>query len=427
MNTFGRARPVQVPLQHSNHNVVVIGGGPAGLMAAETLAAGGAHVTIYERMPRVARKLLLAGRGGLNLTHSEPLEKFLARYRDAAPRLRAAIEAFPPDMLRAWAEALGQETFVGTSGRVFPRAMKTSPLLRAWMQRLADLGVTFKLGHRWIGWDSDDKLMFETAEGPVAVESACMVLALGGASWTRLGSDASWVAPLQDTGIAVAPLEPSNSGVRVPWSEVFHARFTGAPLKRIALTVGGETSRGEAMITVDGLEGGAIYALSAPIRNELHANGAAMLTVDLRPDENAEALLQRLLGKGRGKQSFATYLRKALSLDPPAVGLLQEAAHAADIRLTASSPYAIAALVKAIPVRVTALAPIDRAISTAGGISFDAIDASFMLRARPGTFVAGEMLDWDAPTGGYLLQASFATGRAAALGALAYLAQHPSN
>jgi uncharacterized flavoprotein (TIGR03862 family) len=396
-------------------------------MAAETLAAGGAHVTIYERMPRVARKLLLAGRGGLNLTHSEPLEKFLARYRDATPRLRAAIEAFPPDRLRAWAEALGQETFVGTSGRVFPRVMKTSPLLRAWMQRLADLGVTFKLGHRWLGWDADGKLLFETAEDRIAVESTCTVLALGGASWPRLGSDASWVTPLQQAGIAFAPLEPSNCGVRVAWSGVFRARFAGSPLKRVSLSVGGETSRGEAMITADGLEGGAVYALSAPIRNELHANGAAVLIIDLRPDESTEALLQRLLGKGRGKQSFATYLRKALSLDPPAVGFLQEAAHAAGMQLSAASPDAVAALVKAIPVRATALAPIDRAISTAGGVSFDAVDQSFMLRARPGTFVAGEMLDWDAPTGGYLLQACFATGRAAALGALAYIAQHSSN
>lgn len=413
-------------MQHFTHNVAVIGGGPAGLMAAETLAAGGAHVTIYERMPRVARKLLLAGRGGLNLTHSEPLEDFLARYRDAAPRLRAAIEAFPPDMLRAWAEALGQETFVGTSGRVFPRAMKTSPLLRAWMQRLAALGVTFKLGHCWLGWDSADKLLFETTEGRIAIESACTVLALGGASWPRLGSDASWVAPLQEAGIALAPLEPSNCGVRVAWSEVFRGRFAGLPLKRIALTVGGETSRGEAMITTDGLEGGAVYALSAPIRNELHAKGAAVLSIDLRSDESSEALLQRLLGKGRGKQSFATYLRKALSLDPPAVGLLQEAAHAAGMQLATSSPDTVATLVKAIPVHVSGLAPIDRAISTAGGVSFDAVDQLFMLRARPGTFVAGEMLDWDAPTGGYLLQACFATGRAAAQGALAYLVQHSS-
>lgn len=390
-------------------------------MAAETLASGGIPVTVYERMPRVARKLLLAGRGGLNLTHSEPLESFLVRYREAAPHLRAPIKAFPPAALRAWCEALGQETFVGTSGRVFPRTMKTSPLLRAWMQRLANLGVEFKLAHRWLGWDADGRLMFETPEGWSAVEAACTVLALGGASWPRLGSDGNWATPLENAGVRIAPFAPANCGVRVAWSDVFRDRFAGTPLKRIGLTLGGETVRGEAMLTADGLEGGAVYALSAPVRSEIQANGGATLLVDLRPGESTDALLQRLLGKPRGKQSFATYLRKALSLDPSAIGLLQEAAHAAGMQLGGSSPDAVAALVKAIPVRITGLAPIDRAISTAGGVSFDDIDASFMLRAHPGTFVAGEMIAWEAPTGGYLLQACFATGRAAAEGALAFL------
>lgn len=390
-------------------------------MAAETLATAGVPVTVYERMPRLARKLLLAGRGGLNLTHSEPLEDLLARYREAAPRLRAVMEAFAPAALRAWCEGLGQETFVGTSGRVFPRAMKTSPLLRAWMQRLAGLGVEIRLGHRWRGWDADDRLLFETAEGERAVDATCTILALGGASWPRLGSDGSWVRPLEEAGVRVAPLAPANCGIRIAWSDVFRTRFAGTPLKRIAVTLGAETARGEAMITAEGLEGGAVYALSAPIRREIAAHGAAELTIDLRPDEPAAALAARL-AKPRGKQSLSTYLRKVLSLDATAIGLVQEAAHAAGTPLAAMSPDAIAGLVKAVPVRAIGLAPIDRAISTAGGVAFDEIDASFMLRTRPGTFVAGEMLDWDAPTGGYLLQACFATGRAAGQGALAYLA-----
>lgn len=392
-------------------------------MAAETLASNGIKVTVYERMPRVARKLLLAGRGGLNLTHSEPLETFLTRYRDAAPRLSSAIRSFPPDMLRAWSEALGQETFVGSSGRVFPRAMKTSPLLRAWLERLTNLGVTFKLSHRWRGWDNEKRLLFDTPDGEIAVEASSTVLALGGGSWPRLGSDASWVAPLEGEGISVSPLAASNAGVIVRWSEIFATRFAGSPLKRIAFTLGSETARGEALITTAGLEGGAVYALASPIRNALHANGEAVLVLDLRPDETTEALLQKLLAKQRGKQSFATYLRKTLNLDPAAVGLLQEAAHAEGLHLSALSPDAIAARIKSIPVRITGLASMNRAISTAGGVAFDELDDAFMLRKRPGTFVAGEMLDWDAPTGGYLLQASFATGRAAALGALAYLAQ----
>ena len=407
------------------YRVAVVGAGPAGLMAAETLAKAGVTVTVYERMPRVARKLLLAGRGGLNLTHSEPLAVFLTRYREAAPRLSPAIKAFPPESLRAWAEELGQETFVGTSGRVFPRAMKTSPLLRAWLQRLTGLGVTFKFGHRWIGWDTQGRLQFETTEGAHAVEAQGAVLALGGASWPRLGSDGGWTAPVEAAGVKVTPLAPANCGVQVAWSEIMRTRFAGHPLKRIAVTLGGEASatetvRGEAMIAAEGLEGGAIYALSAPIRNAIASKGDATLTIDLRPNVSADELAARLQ-KPRGKQSLATYLRKSLALDAAAIGLLQEATYAAGTPLAAMAPEAVARLIKSIPLRVTGLAPIDRAISTAGGISFDDIDETFMLRARPGMFVAGEMLDWDAPTGGYLLQACFATGRAAAEGLQSHL------
>jgi uncharacterized flavoprotein (TIGR03862 family) len=408
-------------VQESPQRAAVVGAGPAGLMAAETLAAAGIPVTVYERMPRAARKLLLAGRGGLNLTHSEPLAAFLGRYREAAPHLASAIEAFPPAALRAWAEGLGQETFVGSSGRVFPRTMKTSPLLRAWLARLAGLGVTFAFRHSWTGWDAAGGLRFDTAEGERAVAPLCTVLALGGASWPHLGSDGSWATPLAEDGIRVAPLVPANAGVRITWSEVFRTRFQGAPLKRVALTVAAETARGEAMITAQGLEGGAVYALSAPIRHALAAGALVRILIDLRPDASEDELAARL-ATPRGKQSLATFLRKTLSLDPAAIGLLQEAAHADGPPLGARTPQDIARLVKAVPVTATDVSPIARAISTAGGVMFDAVDAGLMLRTRPGTFVAGEMLDWEAPTGGYLLQACFATGRAAALGALAYLA-----
>ncbi len=389
-------------------------------MAAETLARAGVQVTVYERMPRVGRKLLLAGRGGLNLTHSEPLEDFLSRYRAAAPNLRTAIEAFPPSALRAWCEDLGQETFIGTSGRVFPRVMKTSPLLRAWLQRLDTLGVAFKLRHRWVGWDGDGRLLFETPDGKVCADPDSTILALGGASWPHLGADGSWTSALEGDA-RIAPLVPANGGIRIAWSDVIRTRFAGAPLKRIAIAVGNDIARGEAMITADGLEGGAIYALSAPIRNEIAAHGVATLKIDLRPGETHESLVKRL-EKPRGKQSLATFLRKALNLDPPAIGVLQEAAHAEGKPLNRRSAEETARLIKAIPLHAIGTAPIDRAISTAGGITFDSLDETFMLRARPGTFVAGEMVDWEAPTGGYLLQACFATGRAAAHGALAYLA-----
>jgi uncharacterized flavoprotein (TIGR03862 family) len=406
---------------HQSQRAAVVGAGPAGLIAAETLARAGVAVTVYERMPRAARKLLLAGRGGLNLTHSEPLETFLTRYREAAPRLAVAIEAFPPAALRAWCEGLGQETFVGTSGRVFPRAMKTSPLLRAWLKRLADLGVAFQFGHRWSGWDEEGHLRFETPDGPRTIAADCTVLALGGASWPRLGSDGTWRAAVTATGATVTPFVAANSGVRIAWSEVMRTRFAGAPLKRIALSAGGETARGEAIIAADGLEGGAVYALSRPIRDEIVANGEARLEIDLRPDASVADLTQRLQ-KPRGKQSLATWLRKALALDPAAIGLLQEAAHASGAPLASMVPDAVAQAIKAVPLRATGLAPIERAISTAGGLAFADVDEGFMLRTRPGTFVAGEMLDWEAPTGGYLLQACFATGRAAAQGALSYLA-----
>jgi uncharacterized flavoprotein (TIGR03862 family) len=402
-------------------HVAVVGAGPAGLMAAEVLSRGGATVAVYERMPSAGRKFLMAGRGGLNLTHSEPLESFLGRYGDMAPALRAAIESFPPSAVRGWAEALGQETFVGSSGRVFPRSMKASPLLRAWLRRLDAAGVRFALRHRWTGWDGSH-LAFKAPGGAVSIESAATVLALGGASWPRLGSDGGWVAPLAAAGVTVAPLVPANCGFVANWSEHFRTRFAGQPLKRLALSFGDHVVRGEAIITATGLEGGGIYALSAPLRDAITASGEAILMIALRPDVKLDEL-ERRLASPRGKQSLATFLRKALSLSPAEIGLLQEVAIATGTPLSALTPQALALRVNAIPIRLVSTAPIARAISTAGGISFDELDTRFMLRRCPGVFVAGEMLDWDAPTGGYLLQASFATGAAAGQGALDWLSR----
>lgn len=376
--------------------VAVIGAGPAGLMAAETLASAGRQVVVFDQMAAPARKFLLAGRGGLNLTHSEPLETFLTRYGAAAERLRPAIEAFPPAALIAWAEGLGQEVFTGSSGRVFPRAMKASPLLRAWLARLEGLGVTLRRRHRWMGWDDAGRLRFATPEGEVSFAPRATILALGGASWPRLGSDGAWAALLPD----VAPFRPANMGFHVAWSPHFAERFQGTPLKRVALSFGGETRRGEAMITRDGIEGGLIYAFSSALREALARDGFADATLDLRPD------LARISLSG-GAMSLSNQLRKQAGLAPVAVGLVQEA-------LRAGVARPVPELVKALPLRLTGTQGLERAISSAGGLRWAALDGDFMLRARPGVFAVGEMLDWEAPTGGYLLQACFSTGVAAA-------------
>lgn len=389
-------------------------------MAAEALAHGGARVTVYDAMPSAGRKFLMAGRGGLNLTHSEPLPDFLQRYREAMPHLRAAVEAFPPDALRDWSAALGQVTFVGSSGRVFPKTFKASPLLRAWLRRLDAAGVQFAFRHRWTGWDAKGRPQFQTSNGTHAVEADAMVLALGGASWPRLGSDGAWVDCLAAKGVTISKLRPANSGFTVAWSDVFRDRFEGQPLKGVALTVGAHSVRGEAMITRSGIEGGAIYALSAELREAVLGIGQATLTIALRPDLDAAALATRLSGT-RGKQSLANFLRKAAQLSPVGIGLMQETAMASGRPLATLPPAELAHLVNAVPVQLTGIAPIERAISTAGGIAFDELDNHFMLRKLPGVFAVGEMLDWEAPTGGYLLQASFATGAAAGRGVLAWL------
>jgi uncharacterized flavoprotein (TIGR03862 family) len=404
----------------SKTDVAIVGAGPAGLMAAEVLAQGGARVTVYDAMPSVGRKFLMAGRGGLNLTHSEALPAFLTRYREAMPQLAAAIEAFPPDRLREWSEALGQETFVGSSGRIFPKALKASPLLRAWLRRLDAMGVQFALRHRWTGWDEEGHLLFQTADGKSAVDARATVLALGGASWPRLGSDGGWVSTLGARAVKVSPLKPANCGFTVAWSNIFRDRFEGEPLKGIALSFGAHSVPGEAMITRNGIEGGAIYALSAELREAILGSGPATLHFALRPDLKTHDLIARLSAP-RGKQTFSNWLRKAAQLSPVGIGLLHEAAMVSGISLSSLSPENLAELINAVPVQLTGIAPIARAISTAGGITFDELDVDFMIRRLPGVFAAGEMLDWEAPTGGYLLQACFATGAAAGRGALKWL------
>jgi uncharacterized flavoprotein (TIGR03862 family) len=389
----------------------VIGGGPAGLMAAEILASGGIAVTIHDQMPSVGRKLLMAGRGGLNLTHAEPLPVLLSRYGAARPWLDPIITGFPPEALVAWCTGLGQPTFTGSSARIFPTAMKASPLLRAWLRRLGEQGVALRTRNRWAGWAADGSLRFETPSGIEHERPSVTILALGGASWPRLGSDAGWAAYLPDL---VAPFQPANCGFRVDWSPHFRTRFAGRPLKRLAISVGGYTVRGEAMVTETGLEGGAIYALSARLRDAIQADGAVTIALDLRPDLSQAALADRL-GGPRRSQSLANTLRKQAGLPPEAIGLVQEALH------SGASADDLPGLIKALPVRLVAPASIARAISSAGGVRADALDASLMLREHPGVFAAGEMLDWEAPTGGYLLQACFSTGVAAANGALAWL------
>ena len=391
-------------------------------MAAEVLSQGGARVTVYDAMPSAGRKFLMAGRGGLNLTHSEPLPAFLARYREATPRLADAIEAFPPDALLAWSEALGQPTFVGSSGRVLPKAFKASPLLRAWLRRLDAAGVQFAFRHRWTGWRGQGHLSFETPEGLRTIEARAAILALGGASWPRLGSDGAWANLLAAKDMTISPLRPANSGFTVAWSDVFRDRFEGQPLKGVAFALGDQAVRGEAIITGTGIEGGAIYALSAELREAILRDGEAMLNVALRPDLAAEELVKKLSAP-RGKQSFSNFLRKALSLSPVAIGLLYEAIKVSGAPAGSMTASDLARVINAAPIKLKGVAPIARAISTAGGIAFDEVDADFMLSKLPGVFAAGEMLDWEAPTGGYLLQACFATGVAAGKGALRWLSR----
>jgi uncharacterized flavoprotein (TIGR03862 family) len=396
--------------------IAIVGGGPAGLMAAEVASAGGARVTLYDRMPTLGRKLLMAGRGGLNLTHSEPLDAFTARYGAARSWMTPLLDAFPPKALIDWCEDLGQPVFTGSSGRVFPRALKASPLLRAWIARLQAQGVDIRTRHEFLGWDEAGDLIMRSPVSTQSLRPDATILALGGASWPRLGSNGAWLNILESRGIPVSPLLPANCGFTVNWSDIFRDRFAGTPLKNIALSFAGRTIHGEAMIAGYGIEGGAVYALGAALRDRIAATGKAVLSIDLSPNLAPDHTLERL-SRPKGAQSAATFLRKNLGLAPVAINLLREAA-GKDLPTDAA---ALARLIHAAPITLRAPQSLERAISTAGGVDLTALDENLMLRQLPGIFIAGEMLDWEAPTGGYLLQATLASGHAAGRGALRWL------
>jgi uncharacterized flavoprotein (TIGR03862 family) len=397
--------------------VAVIGAGPAGMMAAETIAAAGHGVEVYDAMPSAGRKFLLAGVGGLNLTHSEPFEAFVGRYGARAAVLAPLLREFGADALRGWAAGLGVATFVGSSGRIFPTDMKAAPLLRAWLHRLRGQGVRLHMRHRWQGWDDDGALHFATPHGALAVRPQATVLALGGASWPKLGSDGAWWPWLQARGVDLAPLQPSNCGFDVAWSEHFRTRHAGEPLKSVALTVDGRRQVGECVVTAGGVEGSLVYAASAALRERIARDGEAVFELDLLPHRSLE-WVARELAHPRGPRSLSTHLKTRLHLAGVKAGLLWERVP----REVQADAARFAALIKALPIRVTAPRPIAEAISSAGGVRFEALDDGLMLRALPGVFCAGEMLDWEAPTGGYLLTACFASGRAAGLGAVRWLA-----
>lgn len=399
--------------------VCIIGGGPAGLFAAEILSRSGCTVDLYERKPSPGRKFLMAGRGGLNLTHSEPLENFLKRYGAAEEFLTPVIRNFTPDDLRSWCDGLGEKTFIGSSGRVFPESFKASPLLRAWLVRLAAQGVAFHFNHDWTGWDENNRPVFSAGAKMVFAGADAVLLALGGASWPRLGSDGSWVDILNSKNIFVAPLRPANCGFTVAWSDMFSSRYAGQPVKPLTLSCAGKVVQGEAVITANGIEGGGVYALSATLRDEIERAGRAVLTLDLRPGIGEEELAARLGKPAKGK-SFTTFLRSVAGLSPVAAALLMEMPDRKD--LSSLPPQALARRIKRYDLVLQKPFGIERAISTAGGIRRDALDENLMLQGLPGVFAAGEMLDWEAPTGGYLLQGTFSTAHAAAKGVLAWLA-----
>ena len=413
---------------NASRRVAVIGGGPAGLMAAEGLAAQGVQVDVFDAMPSVGRKFLMAGRGGLNLTHSEAAAPFLARYGERAAQVAPWLVAMDAAALRAWAHELGIETFVGSSGRVFPQEMKAAPMLRAWLARLRASGVRFHMRHRWLGWPegaapSPAMLRFDTPDGVQTQTADAVVLALGGGSWAKLGSDGAWADGLQAHGITVAPLRPANCGFDVAWSEHFRQRYAGQPVKSVAMSCARKNQitparQGEFVVSDTGIEGSLVYALSAPLRDQIDADGHAVAVLDLAPDWSQEKVMAAVTHP-RGARSMSSHLQSRMGLTGVKAGLLRECASAEDFK----DPARLAVRIKALPVTLVRARPIDEAISTAGGVSFDAVDAGLMLRAAPGVFCAGEMLDWEAPTGGYLLTACMASGVVAANGVGGYLSR----
>lgn len=399
-----------------NRSVAIIGGGPAGLMAAEVVSAQGVQVDVYDSMPSVGRKLLMAGKSGLNITHSDPFEVFVAKYGKRRAQIEPLLKNFGANELRAWVHGFGIETFIGTSGRVFPVGMKASPLLRAWLRKLDAAGVKFHVRHKWLGCNQDKSLKFLTPDGEKAVHADAVVLALGGGSWSRLGSDGAWVPWLEQAGAKVEALRPSNCGFDVAWSPHFREKFDGHPVKSVVLSFGEFRQQGEFIITKEGVEGGLIYTASAMLRDEIEANGEAVMYLDLKPDRTLEWLKEKL-ARPRGKRSLATYLEKSLGIHGVKAGLLREFVSKDDFM----NSERLAELIKALPVPLVAPRPLDEAISSAGGVTFESLDEHLMLRTMPGVFCAGEMLDWEAPTGGYLLTACFSSGYAAGNGVLKWL------
>lgn len=402
-------------------HAVVIGGGPAGLMAAEALAGRGVAVDVYDAMPSVGRKFLMAGKGGMNITHAEPAPAFLARYGQRADRIAPLLAEFDGPALRAWVHGLGIDTFVGSSGRVFPTEMKAAPLLRTWLHRLRESGVRVHTRHRWLGWDDAGQLRFASPAGESTVSAPAVVLALGGGSWARLGSDAAWVPWLAEHDVTITPLRPANCGFDVDWSDVFRERYAGQPVKSVAMAVTAPDGtplhrQGEFVISATGIEGSLVYALSAPIRDLIERDGSAEIRLDLAPGMSAARVADEI-ARPRGSRSVSSHLQSKLGITGVKAGLLYEGVSKADMH----DPVALAAAIKALPLRLVRARPIDEVISTAGGVAFEAMNDHLMLNAMPGVFCAGEMLDWEAPTGGYLLTACFASGRMAGLGAANYL------